>query len=242
MTDLYTALDLRKEKVLDLKKQVGLDGQKAQVVLCLDYSGSMSGLYGGGNVQELVERVLPLGLVFDDNGEVDCYLFSNGHKKIPVNINLQNVANYVQYQVMMSGYDMGGTEYAPVIRAIVEDFAHVERTGGIMGFGGTKKFAKMDLPTYVIFITDGDNSDHAATEKAIIEASHAGIFFQFIGIGNAAFSFLKQLDTMDGRFIDNANFFTVPNLAHKTDDELYGLLLQEFPSFVTGARAKQMIQ
>lgn len=39
------SLDLRKKKVLDLKKQIGLDGAKAQVVIALDFSGSMYDMY-----------------------------------------------------------------------------------------------------------------------------------------------------------------------------------------------------
>jgi len=32
------SLDLNKQKVLDLKKSKGIDGQLAQVVFCVDYS------------------------------------------------------------------------------------------------------------------------------------------------------------------------------------------------------------
>ncbi len=236
-----TKLDLRKEKVLDLQKKLNLTTQKASVVLCLDYSGSMSNLYSNGSVQELVERILPLGLAFDDNGEVEFYLFENGYNKISPNITAANVAGYIDNQVLRKGYDMGGTEYAPVIQAVTKDFANIAATGGFLGMGGKREYKKMDLPTFVIFITDGENADHSAAEAAIIEASKAGIFFQFIGIGSASFNFLKKLDTMSGRNIDNANFFSVPDLAAKSDDELYGLLLNEFPSFVSQARSKGMI-
>lgn len=234
-------LDLRKAKVLDLQKKAGLETQKAQVVLCLDYSGSMSSLYHYGEVQELVERILPLGLAFDDNGEVEFYLFEDGVSKVEPNITLANVDGFIDREVMNGKYQMGGTNYAPVIKRIVKDFSESESSGGFMGIGGTKTFLKSDLPTYVIFITDGENADHSEAEKAIIEASNTGIFFQFVGIGNTSFNFLKKLDTMSGRNIDNANFFAVPNLATQTDDDLYAFLLGEFPSFVTEARAKGLI-
>lgn len=238
MSDLNKTLDLRKEKVLDLKKTVGLRNQKASVILALDYSGSMNTLYKNGSVQELVERILPLGLAFDDNGEVDFYLFETGVKKMPENITISNVQNYVNKKVI-GKYNMGGTEYAPVINKIVADFT--PKKGGLFGIGGSKEYT-FDYPVYVIFITDGENSDKKSAESAIIEASKYGIFFQFVGIGSEQFNFLQKLDNLSNRNIDNANFFKIQNIAAKTDDELYALLLTEFPSFVFDARVKNLIK
>jgi hypothetical protein len=236
--DLTKKLDLRKQIVLDLKKIRGIENQKAQVVLALDFSFSMENLYKNGKVQDLVERILPLGLGFDDNGEVDFYLFESGVRKLPENITLSNIAGYINNKII-GKYQMGGTNYAPVINKIVAEFSQTK--SGFMGMG-KKQSATMDLPVYVIFITDGENSDHHEAERAIIEASKHGIFFQFVGIGNATFSFLKKLDNLSGRNIDNANFFRVQDLANRTDQELYQLLLTEFPSFITEAKSKNLIK
>ena len=261
--DLTKTLDLRKEKVLALSKKAGLEGQKAQIVLSLDFSGSMSHLYHSGKVQELVERILPVGMAFDDNGEVDFYLFHHGYIKVPENLTEGNIAGFINSKVIKK-YDMGATNYAPIINKIVDDFAirdgsetetyteTVEKSSGFLGLGKktetvTKtrtinKYKKMDNPVYVIFITDGECSDRQQAEQAIVNAARAGIFFQFIGIGDERFSFLKNLDTMSGRFIDNANFFTINDLSKKSDDELYQLLLTEFPSYVKEARNKGLIK
>lgn len=239
-------LDLRKNKVLDLKKSKGITDQKAAVVLALDFSGSMDSLYRSGKVQELVERILPLGLAFDDNGEVDFYLFHDGFIKMKENITLQNVFGYIQNKVL-GKYSMGGTRYAPIINAIVEEFGNVRKvkTGGFMGFGSKESTVSnepLDYPVYVIFITDGANGDRADAERAIREASKQGIFFQFIGIGYETFDFLQKLDGLSGRFLDNANFFKVDDLARKTDDDLYALLLAEFPGWIPQAKSKGLIK
>ena len=260
--NLSKQLDLRKEKVLNLKKSIGLDNQKAQVVLVLDYSYSMDHLYQTGQVQDLVERLLPIGMAFDDNQEVDFYLFHNGKIKLPENLTVANIPGYINRKVLPK-HTMGGTSYAPVIDQVMKDFApytEVPETytetvtkGGFLGIGGkketvtktrmVKKFGlPADLPTYVIFITDGDNGDHAEAERAVREASAAPIFFQFVGIGRESFPFLSKMDTMSGRVIDNANFFSVSNLGQKSDDELYKLLLTEFPSYVKEARTKGLIK
>lgn len=235
--DLQKQLDLRKDQVINLKKEIGLRNQKAAVILALDFSGSMNWLYQGGQIQRLIERLLPLGLAFDDNGEVDFYLFDTTVKKLPENITLKNIEGYISNKVI-GKYEMGGTKYAPVIKKIVDDFAP-KASGGFLGLG--KKSGSLKDPVYVIFITDGENDDKAKAEKEIIEASKHGIFFQFVGIGSSQFTFLEKLDTMSGRFMDNANFFQVNDLSNKSDDDLYRLLLKEFPTYVYDARVKQLI-
>lgn len=225
----------RKSLVIDLKKQNNIENQKAQVVLALDYSGSMGGLYRDGMVQNTLERLLPLGLVFDDNGEIEFYLFENGVRKMPENITLYNAGNYVSSKIL-GKYSMGGTNYAPVINKIVDDF------GNPSSGWFSSKSSQADLPTYVIFITDGENTDRVAATKAIQDASKHGIFFQFIGIGNENFTFLRQLDEMDGRFIDNANFFKIPDLNKTLDEDLYKLLFNEFPSWLKLAKVNDLIR
>jgi hypothetical protein len=233
--DLLKAKE-RKTTVLNLKKAAGIDGQKAQVVLAMDFSGSMGPLYANGTVQDVVERILPMGLAFDDNGEIDFYLFESHYVKVPENITLKNLDGYINNKVM-GKYQMGGTNYAPVLKAIYKDFN--KKSGGILGFGGTN--ATLTDPVYIIFITDGENFDHSETEEIVREMSNAGFFIQFVGIGNESFRFLSKLDDLKGRKIDNANFFKCPNISRTTDDELYSLLMNEFPGWVKQARSLKFI-
>lgn len=60
----------------------------------MDYSGSMSGEFRDGTVQRLTEKLFPLALEFDDNGELDFYLFSNGSDKRP-SVTMKNYQTYV---------------------------------------------------------------------------------------------------------------------------------------------------
>lgn len=226
------ALDLRKKIVLDLKKDMGINGLVAQVVLVLDFSGSMRSLYEYGFVQEVVERILPLGLGFDDDGQVQVRLFNSGEKTLPVMLTKENYKGYVSREILNGKHDYSGTSYAPVIDSIVKEYA-------AKGFLGSKK--PMKDPVYVIFITDGENSDRFDARKAIISASNHAIFFQFVGIGEESFKFLKELDTMDGRNVDNANFFQTKNIGSLSDEQLYRLLMAEFPKFVGESKSKSML-
>lgn len=116
MTADTQLLDLRKQQIVDLKKEKGIT-TKAQVVVAMDYSGSMSSLYSTGVVQSLVEKLFPLALEFDDNGTLDFYLFHDG--VIPMEgVTMGNYANYVNTKV--KGH-MGGTNYYPVLKRIFDD-------------------------------------------------------------------------------------------------------------------------
>ncbi len=232
-----TKLDLRKKTVFDLSKQKGIENQKAQIILCMDYSGSMAHLYRSGFVQEVLERIVPVAMQFDDNQEFELYLFQNRCYKHRNNVTVKNVAGIISREID-GKYDMAGTSYAPPIKQIKEE--NCAQSSGFLGMG--KKSATMDLPVYVIFITDGQNDDKTSTEAALKEASKFGIFFQFIGIGNERFSFLENLDNLPGRLIDNANFFQIQDLAKMSDQELYSKLLGEFPDWLKLAKTHNLIK
>lgn len=214
---LVQKVNLAKEEVhkvcLDKKPLINL---KAKVALVLDYSGSMDWLYNNGTVQRVVEQMLPLAMNFDDDGSMECWLFQDGYYRLK-DVNLGNLDGYIKHQT--KGKSMGGTNYSPVMREII-------------------KFYKNEkLPVYVIFITDGDNFDKADTTSTITEAAKKPIFWQFVGIGDSKFSYLEQLDNMQGRYVDNADFFSVKN----ADDITYQDLLEEFPTWLSDQKVKDML-
>lgn len=238
MLDLIKTKE-RKQAILNLKKDNGIENQKAQVILCLDFSGSMGTLYTNGTVQDTVERILPLGLAFDDNQEVDFYLFHDSSFKLPENLNLKNIDGYINNKVI-GKYNMGGTNYAPPLKQILKEFCKF-KSGGFLGMGKQEP-SQLEYPIYVIFITDGENFDKSETEQTLIECSKHGMFVQFVGIGGESFNFLQKLDDLKGRFLDNANFFRVPNLKNISDTELYSLLLKEFPDWSKEVKKHNLIK
>lgn len=232
-------LDLRKRIVLDLKKKIGLEGQKASVILVLDKSGSMSGLYNNGKVQQLLERMLPLGLGFDDDGEVDFYVFHNEAFRHKTTINRQTIPTIVSD--VIGQYDYGGTSYAPPIKLILDQWIGKSSSGWFTK-EKTRPAKSFKDPLYVIYLTDGQNDDKAETELVLREASKYPIFFQFVGLGNDSFYFLQKLDNLTGREMDNANFFQANDVSRMSDDDLYAKMMVEFPQFVTECKAKRLIQ
>ena len=67
------------------------------------------------------------------------------------------------------------------------------------------------------------------------------MFVQFVGIGKEDFPFLRKLDELPGRVIDNAGFMPVNDLDAIKDLELYDRLLNEFPQWRVKARAQGLL-
>lgn len=214
------------KSVVDLSKkaQVDLGAVKAQVVVVMDYSGSMSNMYKNGTVQRVIDKLVPLGLTFDDNGEIEVYRFDHSYAKMPT-LSIENFDDYVR-EYMMQG-NMGGTAYAPVLKAINKDYL----AGGFVGklFGKNKSGQN---PVFVIFITDGDNSDKPDTNGIIVELAKKNCFIQFVGVGSADMSYLEALDDLDGRECDNTGFVRFTNIDNVDDIDLYNNVLEQFADWL----------
>lgn len=220
-------VNLRKESISKIcleKKE--LTDLTARVAVVMDYSGSMDRLYYNGTVQSVLERLLPLALKFDDNGELETWIFDSGFNRLE-DININNYYNYIENEGILKKYDMGGTNYAPVMKDVLNKYT---------------KEDPANIPTLVLFLTDGDNFDKKQATNVITEASKYPIFWQFVGIGRSNYSFLEKLDEMKGRFIDNANFFAVDDINKINDDELYRKLLNEYPEWIKEAKKKNILK
>lgn len=155
-------INMSKDNKIDMTKHV------ARVALAMDYSGSMSNLFRNGSVQETVSRLLPIALRFDDNGELESWLFSNGSERLAA-VTKDNYSTYVRKVMNKANMSMGGTNYAPVLKEMVSYYKDIEPS---------------EVPAFIIFITDGENWDTNETNKIVKELSNYNMFVQFIGIGD----------------------------------------------------------
>lgn len=113
-------LNKKAKIVLDKKKLVEV---KAEIVVAIDRSGSMYRLYSDGTVQNLVERLLGIGMNMDANKEIDVFQFNQGSKYIGVATE-ENHANFVRDKKMSAD---GGTNYAPVMKEIIAKYSGTEK-------------------------------------------------------------------------------------------------------------------
>ncbi|OWA34336.1 copine-1 [Saccharibacillus sp. O16] len=239
-------INLSKKATISLSKK-GLGSQRARVALALDISGSMTGLFSSGMVQAVCERTLGLGMNFDDNGAADVFLFGVQDYSIG-EIGKENFYEFVNREIRPKYKLENGTNYAGVMQRIADHYypGALSVRKGLFGLGRGKVSVHTpppeEQPVYVIFVTDGNCFDADRAAELIRQTSHLGIFWQFVGVGRESFQFLKQLDDLDGRLIDNANFFQVNDLKKISDEELYDRLLGEFPDWLKLAKEKSLIK
>jgi hypothetical protein len=226
-------VDLAKQVQINLTKH-NLTRHRAKVALCLDYSGSMHSLYRSGAVQALAERILALATQIDDDGAIDVFAFESRAHYL-------GELTYTDFNGgvdrLTSGLEWGTTNYAAAIQTIRDHYRESPRTGGLLRrFKKPTATTEKPLPAYVMFVTDGEPDCRKDATDALIEASTEPIFWQFMGIGNDNFAFLRRLDTLKNRAVDNAGFFTATNLARMSDTNLYNKMLTEYPTWVSAVR------
>ena len=250
-------VNLVKKAGISLEKK-GMYEHRARVALCLDISASMSGLYRSGKIQQLCERILALAVQLDDDGQVDVFLFGSDAHDVG-SLDLNSRGGYVDNMLRRHRLE-GGTNYGKAMRMIRQ---HYFPDGGA---GPRSAPCPDKLPIYVMFVTDGQTMDPNEARNQVGWSSYEPMFWQFMAIGQSSrnvevagaappppkkqrgmggflsrliqtdFGFLEELDDMGGRFIDNADFFSVADPMLLPDDQLYDLLMNEYPGWVQGAR------
>ena len=68
---------------------------------------------------------------------------------------------YVKKVIAKARMGMGGTEYSPVLNNVITHYKDIEPS---------------TIPAFVIFITDGENSDASRTDRIIRELSNYNMF------------------------------------------------------------------
>jgi hypothetical protein len=241
-------LDLTKRAAVSLEKK-GLGEHTARVAICLDISGSMHRLYSSGKIQALAERVLALGMRFDDDASIDCFVFGEGAYDAGA-MSPDNYSAYVK-EILSSHKLEAGTYYGKAMGLIRKHY---------FGSDAPRSSPQPGVPVYVMFITDGATFDEDITNGHVMSSSYEPLFWQFMAIGRSSksvdskgggsrfglggrseFAFLEGLDDMSGRFLDNADFFAVEDPANISDDALFDLLMTEYPEWLKQARQRGLL-
>ncbi|WP_394582958.1 vWA domain-containing protein [Cytobacillus firmus] len=215
-----------------LKKSAGIVLEKkkltnvtARVGLVLDISGSMRKLYKNGTVQRVVERILAVASQFDDDGALDVWVYDNEFSRLKP-VTEHDFEGYVDQYILNNDliHKFGRNDEPPVMEDVIQKYTSEDPSKN---------------PAFIVFINDGGCKK--TIKKPVVSSSDKPLFWQFVGIGDSNFEVLEKLDEMDGRYIDNANFFHIKDVEAISDNELYDLLLNEFPDWLKEAREKNVI-
>lgn len=219
-------ISLAKKAQITLEKK-NLTQLKAKVAFVLDVSGSMNGQYSRGRVQEVMNRLIPLAVAVDSDGELDVFGF--GAK--PVQLSPASMSNYSDYVTT----DHGGWKKWDVGSRINDEPKAMRMVMDYYGRQNDK------TPVYIIFVSDGGVHENRSITKLMTEAASQPFFWQFVGLGGSSYGILEKLDDMPGRVVDNCNFFAVDDLHDLTEEDLYDKLMDEFPAWLKEAAAKGIL-
>ena len=219
-------IDLTKKSFIELEKKK-LIGLNVRVALVLDASGSMDGQYKRGDVQKVVNRLMPLAINFDNDGSFECWAFAEKTTQLD-DVILSNVNDFINTTKQgWRQWHVGAryNEEIPAIEAVIKYYSQF----------------KDNLPVYVLFISDGGVGSIRKMQSLLTNAATLPMFWQFVGIGGRNYGALEKLDDMPGRVVDNCNFFAIDKITSIEDEKLYELLLEEFPDWLNAARLKNII-
>jgi hypothetical protein len=209
-------------------KGVDLGDLTAQVIIAIDYSRSMRSRYDSGEVQAVVERSLSLSLSgLDDDGVIQTVFFSRGAYPIET-ITTSNYQGFVDN--WRQGREMGGTNYTPAMKGIVQ-------------FAQRKDMMKPGKPPiFVLFVTDDKPGDRSTVTSTLTNYAKYPIFWQFLGLGYSP-TFLRRLDSMPGRVVDNVGLTEIQDALRMSDSEFYDKIISEFfGKWLPAARAAGITQ
>lgn len=230
--DKRRQLDLRKKEVAKVLLTKGARDYVGRVILVIDKTGSMSYRYSSGEVAEIVRRMVPVATQLDSDGQLEAYLYGVQFAKLP-EVTVDRADEWITEYIHLHGRH-GGIDYDRQIGGVNDEIPIMSEV-----------IASLDrdtsVPTLVLFFTDGGFHKRAAIEKLMRQASSRPAFWQFIGIGRSGFGVLEKLDTLSGRVVDNAGFFSVDNVDTVPDGRLYELLLSEYPDWLRAARAANIL-
>lgn len=221
-----SGINLKKKAATIVLEKKKLTGVSARVGVVLDISGSMRKLYNEGVVQDVVERVLAVASQFDDDGELDVWVYDNEFSRLPAATEA-TFMGYVEKNILSNSgvHKFGRNDEPKVMEDVIRKYTKQDPSGE---------------PVFLVFINDGGCKP--GIKKFIVESSSQPIFWQFVGIGDSNFDVLRKLDTMEGRVVDNANFFHLDDISQVSDEKLYDQLLNEFPMWLKEAKAKGILK
>lgn len=231
-------IEILKSKIDILLNKQGIGNVVARVALVLDISGSMSHQYSSGAVQAFLERIVPVASRLDTDRILDIWFFGTTFKRTK-SVKEMNAEGYIKkecgemkrallvFKMPSLMLELGGGNNEPlVIGDVIKKYTQEEPS---------------KLPTFIVFISDGGVTDEQGIKKAVVDAAKYPIFWQFVGLAGSSYGILERLDTIEGRTVDNANFFHVDDLGKITDDQLYERLMNEFPTWIKKARLKGLL-
>lgn len=191
-----------------------LTGIRAEAVLILDHSGSMTGDYRSGLVQTVVERALGFALQIDTDGKIPVIPFdSKVHKTVSVDLN--NFSDIVDKKIYKPR-EMGGTVLAPALQKVI-DMAK-----------------ETDTMIFLIVVTDDSPNDREQVTELLKASAGYPLFVKVLCMVDSAY-WEKLDDLKKGRLLDNLDAKKVTNIRELSDLEFADVMTDEYDVWIKDA-------
>lgn len=202
--------------------------RSVKVVMCADASGSMFDMYRNGRVQRAVDKFFAFATTLSDEGYMDLWAFAAKSRQLGA-VTMDNVRDYTfaesgGFERWMSMLNYQYNNEPEAMRDIM------------MIYGALR------TPTLVLFLTDGRLSSDWEIEEILIKTSRFPIFWQFVGLHGEEYGILDRLDTIDGRYINNADFLKTGDIDDLSDGALYSRLLSQVDAWLDELAFKRMLE
>jgi hypothetical protein len=220
------------EEGVDVLERYHMSNVRARVCAIVDISGSMKALAENGMLQNLFNKFFSLGVLFDDNQEIEVFLLGGPSPYGIYTVNKENFSTFIKQIDQEHGFK-SATNYDVPVRQALEHYFPVKQKGN----------RKNDDPVFCAFLTDGEPTDGSGSKakNLIRDAASQGmpIFFKFLALnqGRCDFALLQSIDDDESRLFDNTDFVEVKKPTDLTMQEL----INEFRGFVLEMKEKQLI-
>lgn len=201
-----------------------LFGIRAQVVLILDYSGSMERDYREGTIQKIVDRALAFGLQVDVDGTIPVIPFSSSlHPTVQVDI--YNYQGVVQREIMKAR--MGSTNLTAALIKLKEMAAETK------------------VPIFAFVVGDGDPDDKRTAEYQVCDLAGYPVFLKFLAIRPV--DWLEELEDLENRkpgsrLLDNVDTKFIPAINHVGDVEFFDMMVDEWGTWIKAAQEAGVLE
>ncbi len=236
------AVQLRLEKA-GVPKNV-----QAQLTIIMDVSASFEHEHEEGTTSTLIERIVPIAMNLDPDGQIDVISFSDGEGNVQFvgTVSPDNCSGYVNREIVsrVRGWN-GGTTYSYALEEALKRFGYIDcdhdHGSSVFSRFWKKATGQTAVPhrhekqkSIIWFVTDGENDpdgrfgDKRRTMDVLKASQDRGddIYFLFIGAcEHAEFEFVRKIADMFSNTgivmaTDPEEFVGLP------DDQLLDKLLQ----------------
>ena len=219
-----SAVDLRKHKLAVVLVKNQLDGKIFRVVLSIDASGSMDGLYSRGVVQRSFERMVPIADLLDDNHEMEVWYFGS-RPSTSDSVTIDTMDGYIA-RTNEQKKKAGRSNVEPLMMQEIIDWVDDN---------------PCEYPTLILAWSDGGVGSEKQIIKKLVDSSGKPIFWMWLGLGRSNYGVLTRLQTIRGCTVQNAGFIQIDNIEQMLDEDLYSQIFAIVSRWYTAAKDKRVI-